>query len=502
MKAQILILSGPQRGKTVTSGKGSILIGGDPTTEVCVGLGPQIKPIQAKLIYDNDACAFHLRRIDGHVFVNHNEIEEIILAEDDLIEIGINGPQVRFRTYPELGSVCKPVHRMLRDARDVKDKTGSVQAAGLALFRDLFTQATWQLKVFFPIGVAALVFLISLGAGWMGGHLDTDQEAEMARLRDESRRFSEELDSQRKATSAALERVTRDLEAQQVAASRNVSSKDLETLRAEFSARAVAIDDMIKNDAALKHVLEEDSKSVALIHWSVGFKTSAGVWLKDRDGDRIELEYTGSGFIITADGILVTNRHVAQPWWKNDSAQAAISAGCSPEWLRLVAVFPSRKPIDIDPKSIRLRADEIDVALMSVKADGLLPLPLSEADPKSLRGRRIVLLGYPTGVKALLAKAEQDVAEAVTATANSLSEVLEGLASRGAVAPVATQGALNDVGVSKLVFDADTTSGGSGGPIFGPDGRVIGVAFAIVRDFGGSNLGVPIRFAKELLSKP
>ncbi len=62
-----------------------------------------------------------------------------------------------------------------------------------------------------------------------------------------------------------------------------------------------------------------------------------------------------------------------------------------------------------------------------------------------------------------------------------------------------TQGALNEVMERRLVYDAETTAGGSGGPVFGPDGTVIGVNFAVTRDFAGSNFGVPIHFARELL---
>jgi serine protease Do len=49
------------------------------------------------------------------------------------------------------------------------------------------------------------------------------------------------------------------------------------------------------------------------------------------------------------------------------------------------------------------------------------------------------------------------------------------------------------------VYDAATTSGGSGGPLFNRSGKVIGVNFAILKGFGGSNLAVPVRYANELL---
>jgi S1-C subfamily serine protease len=51
------------------------------------------------------------------------------------------------------------------------------------------------------------------------------------------------------------------------------------------------------------------------------------------------------------------------------------------------------------------------------------------------------------------------------------------------------------------VYDAQTTSGGSGGPLLNTSGGVIGVTFAIVKGFGGSNFGVPVHFAEPLLKK-
>jgi S1-C subfamily serine protease len=52
----------------------------------------------------------------------------------------------------------------------------------------------------------------------------------------------------------------------------------------------------------------------------------------------------------------------------------------------------------------------------------------------------------------------------------------------------------------KIVFDAQTTSGGSGGPLINQQGKVVGVTFAVLTGFGGSNFGIPIRFSQPLLT--
>ncbi len=52
-----------------------------------------------------------------------------------------------------------------------------------------------------------------------------------------------------------------------------------------------------------------------------------------------------------------------------------------------------------------------------------------------------------------------------------------------------------------MVYDAETSSGGSGGPVLGLDGEVKAVNAAILIDFDGSNLGVPAVEARRLLDE-
>ena len=70
------------------------------------------------------------------------------------------------------------------------------------------------------------------------------------------------------------------------------------------------------------------------------------------------------------------------------------------------------------------------------------------------------------------------------------------LASKAAVAKHITALENRD-----LVYDARNAVGGSGSPLFGQTGRVIGVNFATFTEMPDQNYAVPIRFAFPLLER-
>ena len=67
------------------------------------------------------------------------------------------------------------------------------------------------------------------------------------------------------------------------------------------------------------------------------------------------------------------------------------------------------------------------------------------------------------------------------------------------MAPLVSRGIVGQVTSRAVVYDAETTSGGSGGPVLSLDGRVIAVNAAILPDFGGSNMGVPAEHGVTLM---
>ena len=128
-------------------------------------------------------------------------------------------------------------------------------------------------------------------------------------------------------------------------------------------------------------------------------------------------------------------------------------------------------------------------------------LPIDSKTTAARSGSAIILMGYATGLAAILARTDEDTAQQILKeSSGDVNQVLGELAKRNLIRPLITQGHIGDVLPDKIVFDAQTTSGGSGGPLFNREGKVIGVTYAVLKGFGGSNFGIPIRFSQPLLT--
>lgn len=489
MRAQLLHLTGPSRGKTILYRETKLLIGSGPDTTVRYPKRGDMEERHAQIEFVEEGCAFYLRAIDGQVFVNRQEVKEVILEHGDLVEIGVEGPKFRFR-IAELGSsTCKPVRQMLSDAAEVRQESG-LWASTQGLRTDLILNSTPSTKL------AAITFatILFFGSAFLGATLSSSNVAK--KHEDLSRQQTLQYESQLQALKQQIENFRHDQAG-------NASQEELNTLRQDLARRATIIDQIAKQNAALKRVLNEFSQGVCMIHGTYTFYgkiDNVPARIADHSGAPLEIEYIGTGFLVARPGRIITNRHVAQPWWNSEDVAPLLAQDLIPKFVSLTATFPGRQPIEIDTETIRLSKDDVDLAIMAINIDDNVPvLPLHEKDLAPIRGQRVVLLGYPTGLNALLARAEPSVAQEAVALATSTKTLIAELAKRNIISPVITQGALNEVRPRRLVYDAETTSGGSGGPVFGPEGTVIGVNFAITRDFDGSNFGVPIEFARRLL---
>jgi S1-C subfamily serine protease len=117
-------------------------------------------------------------------------------------------------------------------------------------------------------------------------------------------------------------------------------------------------------------------------------------------------------------------------------------------------------------------------------------------------GEEIVVVGYPLGLQALMARADNAIVDSLRQTRgmNAWGAAAR-LASSGQISPLATRGIVGNISAQGIIYDAETTHGGSGGPVLSAAGEVVAINTATVKEFGGSNLGVPARVAIKLLSE-
>jgi len=217
-------------------------------------------------------------------------------------------------------------------------------------------------------------------------------------------------------------------------------------------------------------------------------------------GPPLQLDVFGTGFLVARDGRLLTNHHVAEPWWGDEAMKQLLDKGTAAFASSYTAYFPGNS------QGIAAKLDKIsshaDLATLKLQTPAPPHTALLELDVRSeasVTGDPVVLIGYPTGIEGILARAGSEVTGKVVENAHEVTQVVSRLASQNLIRPTTTQGHIGDVLKDKIVYDAATTSGGSGGPLFNRNGKVIGVNFAILSGFGGSNLAVPIRYANELV---
>jgi S1-C subfamily serine protease/DNA-binding NarL/FixJ family response regulator len=217
-------------------------------------------------------------------------------------------------------------------------------------------------------------------------------------------------------------------------------------------------------------------------------------------GPPLQVDAFGTGFLVTHDGRLLTNHHVAEPWWGDEDLKQLIDRGATAFAASYTAYFPGTSQ-GIAAKLDRISPDA-DLATLKLQTSEPPHTALLELDDRreaSVSGDPVVLIGYPTGIEGILARAGSDVTKKVAENAHEVTQIVSQLAAQHLIRPTTTQGHIGDVLKDKIVYDAATTSGGSGGPLFNRDGKVIGVNFAILNGFGGSNLAVPVRYADKLV---
>ncbi len=496
-------LTGSRRGTTETLIRDTVRLGTAADTEVHLPADrePAVAPHHATL--HRRGVTYQLRAEPGcPVWVNGEPVQEMVLASGDVVRLGEGGPRLRFRLFERGQPGYRSMAEVLADCVDCAQEDGAtpLDSAGIFLRTAPWDLAT-QTSPRFRLISAALILLMGFGA--LGAY---------------TLRLEQRLESEQMRVDGIAEVVAKtDREA--------LTPEDLGEVRSELAASLSGTVERLEvlegRVGAGQRVISAASESVVFLQGSYGFleKESrkplrflvgpdggpvlgpggAPGMTTEGEGPVLESLFTGTGFVASGDGLVLTNRHVAVPWDYDDAAKMIAAQGLEPALLRFVGYLKGvPEPFDLE---LVAASDKADVAVLRCSEVTRLvaPLPLGETPP--LPGDEVLVLGYPTGIRALLARTDVGFLSELMAGGDlDFWGVARRLAEAGHIAPLATRGIIGQVTPAAVVYDAETTSGGSGGPVVNLAGEVIAVNAAILPEFGGSNLGVPIAFAREVLA--
>jgi serine protease Do len=498
----------------------TVVLGADPPQLDCCGLLSEIKGSE------------HTHNIHVVMLIPGGSAERtwgLDLGADDVLSLPFDAHELLSRVRSQLRnkSIADEFRERLRLAEENRNATQRVVTAVNEERRTLRVGGLATVAVVIVAGLVSFFFyrrtqeqnsrVYAAITRLQTGVMTEQQLIERSRraLEDRGRGPSQAGDPQK----LELQKKSEDLRTQ-IAISKTES---VSVLQSQLAAVESRLQKMETDGKFAERIIQAYEPSVCLIHVVLAFRehttglrlryagvTSTGEPETDEhnnplvgltgNGPEVHLDVFGTGFLVSDAGRILTNHHVAEPWWQNDDLKEMLDQGVEPVIVEMTAYFPGiTNGIAVNTEKISSVAD-VAVVKGNVSEMGIKRIALADGRGSAVRGGPVVLLGYPTGLDAILARAGAETLQSIaTASKGDPKQVIEELARRHLIRPTTTQGHIGDVLPDKIVYDAQTTSGGSGGPLFNNEGKVIGINFAMVREFGGSNFAIPVVYGKSLL---
>lgn len=268
--------------------------------------------------------------------------------------------------------------------------------------------------------------------------------------------------------------------------------------------------------------------------------------LDQNEGSPIGVSSRGSGFVVTSNGFIITNRHVAynwQTWYRFDpndigpvldprTGQPGLDGEGNPivtrpptQWIpsetkqagpkgdigdfqarvEYVYVRFPKDPTPFEASNVR-PSQRHDVALIKVDAPVSLPyVTMEDTYDKTRQGDAVTVMGYPgiseeviTVIKSrdmFNREAQQRIIPDPTLSTGNIGKILRAADAevRDGFITLAPSGDTYQLTINS------TGGGNSGGPMFDAYGKVIGIFFASKTGDAKITFAIPIRYAMDLL---
>jgi len=533
----------------------------------------------------------HFKLIDlesrNGTLLNGNAVRgEVELSPADIIELGAEGPKFSFDVQP------RPAHFMARTrmlpkgvgatrvvmpsdtsaskpaavatspvaatpAEPVKRTIGRNTVIGMMVAQQSRTNRNWMYIL------AGALLIIAAGGGGLYYHNKTEADYAAAELDKQA----EELRAQKATAAAEAVKQAAALKAQKEAAERGVQKAKEDTQLAIKSAVGVSPREIARKYGnavvmvELQWRLFDRSSGKQLYHRAITVKdrrVPAYIhvgnnkfvrWLTTEDENQTNFPMfgagKGSGFVISSEGYILTNRHVAAGWSVSYETDRDFDVGLGfdienpgrrspfvfdpsahPElmsWLpERGPLFRPEAPILIGVREFEGRNDRLDVRfpgsplrlaarlmrtsveadVAEIKVDAQQPLTTVEISDGRVApvGEQVTVLGYP-----YFSKNSQAVIRSTELGDKSqhVEVVPEPTVTTGNIALITT--GVRSTGEGTTIGPGDTyqltvpsSSGNSGGPVFDHTGKVIGI-FTYGTSRETTTYAIPIKFGLDLL---
>jgi S1-C subfamily serine protease len=263
-------------------------------------------------------------------------------------------------------------------------------------------------------------------------------------------------------------------------------------LHAQVHELTLQIEQLKQEQSMPAFVLSHFRNSIGYIHgvYHVGFANQH---------PEIRARVSGTGFLV-GDHLVATNRHIAEPWYGDSDAEELIRRGAIPVVETLVIFFPGwSTPVQLSRPSVSKTSDL--AVLWTGDSEALHRLPvLRLANSSASAGQFVTVVGYPMGIDGMLAKSPAGINERLAHRSRDINVAGE-LAVRSLIRPLSTCGHISDLIGDKLIYDAPTAHGGSGGPVFNSNSEVVGVNSAYIDGFSAGSIGISVESLRPLLQR-
>ena len=504
--ASLEILTGPARGTASWLSGTSLEISLNDADMIRVakaGSEPLQEGVVARLHRCGDGYEIEARQ-QSPLWINGNRVESKQLQQRDLIEFGEKGPLSRYRIHQQGDRLKRSLGDMLDDCIDYTrvSRKPRITRLGKALrdfLGDFFVETTLLFRIIVVVTLVALG-VITYQQYRLGVQLQQQAAGSTHRLEDFARTLTRT--NQEALRPSDLNRLRQELSHSLTAAGERL---ELLEQRSEASIRIIA--EATRSIVFLQGAYAfRDIESKRMLRYQVNEEGNRLFTLRGQplltlegDGEVAERLFTGTGFVVSKSGALLTNRHVALPWEDDTSLEALIAEGLEAVLIKFVGYLP-----DIEtafPVELLKASDDSDLAVL-LCGEVVASLPVLNLGTRTpTPGDEVIVMGYPTGMSSMLAQTGDDFLAELQAdetldfwgTARRLSEARF-------IRPLASRGIVSQRSESVVVYDAETTHGGSGGPVLDIDGNIIAINSAFIPEYGGSNFGVPVEYARRLLA--